>query len=211
VEAALAEEARGILEEHHRVWRRKAVLRRVYREEFFARLLQARRPGGVSVEVGGGPGFLKEICPELVSTDVVWTGWHDVVADAHALPFRSGSVSNVVGLDVLHHLERPMAFLREAERVLVLGGRLILIEPWITPLSYVVYRFLHQEDCDLIANPLSGRALRRHGAKKPFDGNQAVPYLLFRRRALGRTLERLPGRGSGHRPQPGRRARGLPR
>src|ERR1700737_3275254 len=60
--------AQQLLTNHRRVWRRKPALRRIYNEEFFARLISFRRPEGVSLEVGGGPGFLREQLPGLIST-----------------------------------------------------------------------------------------------------------------------------------------------
>src|SRR5580658_6603764 len=49
---AIDTQAHEQLRRHRRVWEQKAILRRVYKEEFFARLLASRRPGGLSVEVG---------------------------------------------------------------------------------------------------------------------------------------------------------------
>lgn len=185
-------EAQKLLAGHRRIWQRKPVLRRIYREEFFARLISSRRQGGVSVEVGAGPGFFKEMFPDVITTDVVWCPWLDTIADAQRLPFKSSCITNLMGLDILHHLETPLSFLKEAERVLVAGGRLILLEPWVTPFSYLVYRYLHQEDCDLKAHPLEGNAIRSADGKRPFDGNQAIPYLLFSPQALAKTLSHLP-------------------
>jgi SAM-dependent methyltransferase len=186
-------EAQLMLAEHRRIWQRKSILRRIYREEFFARLISSCRPGGVSVEVGAGPGFLKEMLPGLISADVVWCPWLDAIADAQSLPFKSSCITNLMGLDILHHLETPIEFLKEAERVLVPGGRVILVEPWITPFSYLIYRYLHQEDCELNAHPLKGNAIGRVTEKKALDGNQAIPYLLFGRGAMAVTLAALPG------------------
>ena len=180
------------LEEHRRVWEKKPVLRRIYREEFFARLVSHRREPGVSVEIGGGPGFFKKFFPEVVSTDLVWRPWLDLAADAQVLPFRSESVANLMGLDILHHLASPTAFLKEVERVLVIGGRLILIETWVTPFSYLVYRYFHQEDCDLKARPLEKSPFGEENHKKAFEGNQAIPYLLFGPKTVGKTLAVLP-------------------
>src|SRR5216684_2560182 len=62
-------EALEVLNRHRRIWKQKPVLRRIYQEEFFSRQLAQRKPGGISIEVGGGPGFFKEVLPEVVSTD----------------------------------------------------------------------------------------------------------------------------------------------
>ena len=185
--------AQQMLVEHRRIWKAKGILRRIYQEEFFARLISSRKPEGISVEVGGGPGHLRQMLPGIISTDVVWAPWLDAVADAQSLPFRSARVSNVLGLDVLHHVSAPMRFLEEAQRILVPGGRLILVEPWITPFSYLIYRYLHQEDCDLSARPWDNGPAPSAKAKKAFDGNPAIPSLLFRPRQRSKTLAALPG------------------
>jgi SAM-dependent methyltransferase len=185
-------EAQEVLRRHRRVWEQKPVLRRIYNEEFFSRLLSARTSGGVSVEVGGGPGFFKQLLPSVISTDLVSCPWLDVVADAQALPFQTSSVTNIFGLDVLHHLAAPMKLLKEAERILIPGGRLVLVEPWLTPFSRFLYRYFHQEDCDLSAQPWRLDDAREAPRKKAFDGNQAIPYLLFSSQNRQKTLAMLP-------------------
>ncbi len=77
--------------------------------------------------------------------------------------------------------------------MLVPGGRLILVEPWITPLSYFIFRFLHQERCDLSETPWLQNQIDGVPGKMAFDGNQAIPYLLFGPRHRANTLNSLPG------------------
>jgi SAM-dependent methyltransferase len=177
---------------HRRVWEHKPILRRVYNNEFFARLLASRKPDGLSVEVGAGPGFFKQFAPDILSTDLIWCPWLDAIADAQQLPFRSNSVANVFGLDMLHHLATPMTFLSEVSRILIPGGRLILVEPWITPFSYFIFRFLHQERCDLSETPWVVNPSKEALEKLAFDGNQAIPYLLFGPKHRSNTLDSLP-------------------
>ena len=189
---AIDTQAHEQLLRHRKVWERKPILRRVYNDEFFARLLASRNPNGISIEVGAGPGFFKQFAPDIISTDLIWCPWLDAIADAQQLPFGSNSVANVFGLDMLHHLATPMTFLSEVSRILTPGGRLILVEPWITPFSYFIFRFLHQERCDLsetpwLINPPGGGA-----GKLAFDGNQAIPYLLFGPNHRSSTLRSLP-------------------
>lgn len=190
---AIDTQAQEFFSRHRRVWERKRVLRRIYNEEFFARLLSFRKKDGTSVEVGAGPGFFKQALPGVLSTDIVWCPWLDAVADAQKLPFQTASVANIFGVDMLHHVAAPMTFLREAQRVLVSGGRLILVEPWVTPFSYFIYRFFHQEECDLSARPWELAEAQPPSDKKAFDGNQAIPYLLFGKRHRSQTFGSLPG------------------
>ena len=77
---------------------------------------------GRTVEIGGGIGQFKDRFPLVIATDIQIAPWLDLVADAQRLPFAQGSISNIVMIDVLHHLEFPLLFLREASRVLRPGG-----------------------------------------------------------------------------------------
>ena len=177
-----------ILQNHRELWRQKPVLRAIY-SDFYERITAACRPG-LSLEIGGGSGNLKDFAREVVSTDIVQVPWLDAAADAQALPFAAGSFANVVSVDVLHHIERPRRFLAEAERVLQPGGRVILLEPAITPISWAFYRFFHPEPVVLSADPLADGPLDSN--REPFDANQAIPTLLFERYRQ-RMIQAFPG------------------
>jgi SAM-dependent methyltransferase len=161
---------------HRAIWNARPELREVY-HSFFDQLLAAAGARKPIVEIGAGPGFFKEYCPSLISTDVISTQWVDVACDGCALPFASDSIGAFVMLDVLHHLPRPLDFMGEVARTLRSGGVVAMIEPWITPTSYVLYRWFHHEDCTLrvdIRNPFNSNG------KKAFDGNAGIPYNLVR-------------------------------
>lgn len=163
--------------QHRSAWRHKPALRAVY-EDCYRRIAASCQPGA-SLEIGGGTGSFKAFAPEVVSTDIQSVPWLDAVCDAHALPFAAGSFDNIVGCDVLHHLQRPRLFLDEAARVLRPGGRLVLIEPAITPASWIAYNFFHPEPVRMDEDPLADGAPET--SRDPFDANQAIPTLLFRR------------------------------
>ncbi len=124
----------------------KPLIRKIY-ADFYDRIVRelARDVPGAIVEIGSGSGDLKARVPEAISTDLFENPWLDLVADAYRLPFRDGSISNLVLLDVFHHLSRPLAFLHEAERVLAKGARTILFEPYISWISSVAYGCFHHE------------------------------------------------------------------
>jgi SAM-dependent methyltransferase len=172
------------LEDYREIYRRKGALRRVY-HDLLLRIRKELAPG-LTVELGCGSGNAKDLLHESVSVDVIPASWVDVAADGQALPFRDGSVANLVLVDVLHHMAQPGRFLHEAERVLVSDGRIVMVEPAITPVSWFFYRFLHHEGVDFSADPLDwGSSERVNGAAHdPFVGNQAVPTLLLRKSGL---------------------------
>jgi SAM-dependent methyltransferase len=166
----MTEALRGYLD----VWERKPVLREVY-DDFYNRIVASCRPG-LTVEIGGGIGNLKSRLPNVVATDVQFAPWLDCVADAQRLPFADGAAANIVMVDVLHHVEFPVRFFREAERLLAPGGRIIMLEPAITWGSTLFYRFVHHEPVRMSADPL--REGLQNPNRDPYDSNQAIPTLI---------------------------------
>jgi SAM-dependent methyltransferase len=164
-------------DQYRRVWERKPVLRRLYRD-YYRRILAACAPGR-TLEIGGGSGNLKEYAPNVISFDIVASPWLDLVADAQSLPFRAASFDNIVMFDVLHHIEQPFRFFEEAQRLLRPGGRVVMLEPAITPVSQVFYRLMHPEPVDMSADPFG--PARPDPERSPWDANQAIPTLLFGR------------------------------
>jgi SAM-dependent methyltransferase len=173
------------LADYRHVWQTKPVLRAVY--SHYYREIVARCRAGRTLEVGGGSGNLKSYVAEVVTSDIQPVLWLDVVADAHRLPFGAGSFDNIVLFDVLHHLQRPRLFLLEAERTLRPKGRLVLVEPAITPLSWLLYKLLHDEPVRMSDDPLAEGGL--DPTRDPFAANQAIPTLLF----FGRYRDQLAG------------------
>ena len=155
-------------------WDRKPVLRAVYRD-FYRRVAGACVPG-TTLEIGGGIGNLKRHLPEVVSSDVRFAPGLDCVIDAQRLPVATAAIANLVMVDVLHHLEDPLGFFREAERVLRPGGRIVMVEPAITPGSTLFYRLAHHEPVRTRVDPLRDR--RSVGARVPTGPNQAIPTLI---------------------------------
>jgi len=165
------------LARHRAAWEARPELRLVYRE-WFDRLLAAAGARRPVVEVGSGAGFFKAAAPALVASDVLPAPALDVRCDAGDLPFRAASLGAIVMVDAFHHLPRPLDFLAEAARALRPGGRIAMVEPWITLPSWVLYRFLHHEDCRLrvdVARPFGA------GNKAALEGNAAIPYLTLAR------------------------------
>ena len=98
-----------VLAEHRAIWKTKPVLRAVY-SNYYRKIISWCQEGK-SLEIGGGSGNLKKFAADVVSTDVAKTSWLDAVADAQTLPFRDGVFTNIVMVDVFHHIKQPRLFL----------------------------------------------------------------------------------------------------
>ncbi len=158
-----------VIDRRAQAWQTRPLLRDVYREYFeqmrqhFASDATAATPYGTVVEVGGGSGHFRSFYPQMIVTDVLPTRHIHLAADAMHLPFRDSSVNNIVMQDVLHHLPLPLRFFSEAQRVLKVGGRVVMTEPFISPVSGLCYRLSHPEPVDMDAplfrsqsNPVRG-------------------------------------------------------
>ena len=167
----------GRIAEHGRQWQRKPVLRDIYLDLY--RRMAAELTPGTTLEIGGGAGIFKEFAPDVVTTDILTAPWLDLVADAQALPFTPASFDNIVMFDVLHHIEFPRRFLTEATRILRPGGRIIMVEPAITPVSRPFYKLMHPEPVDMAADTLTDGL--PDPSRDAFAANQAIPTQLVTR------------------------------
>lgn len=170
-------QARRRFDEHRAAFARNPALRDLY-AGWYARIGAYLPELGVGprLELGSGPGLAAAYLPDMLRSDVVRAPWHHMVAAAEALPFREGTLGALVLFDVLHHLPSPAHFFEEATRVLAPGGRVIVCDPYVSPLSYPVYAWLHEEGLDFAPDALEPRWA---DGKDPFAGNQALATKLF--------------------------------
>ena len=80
----------------------------------------------VTLEMGSGSSLLWEHIPGLIRSNILFVKENDLVFSAFNIPFKDSSVGNIILINVLHHLQDPVAFFEEAERVLKPGGGLYI-------------------------------------------------------------------------------------
>jgi len=166
------------IEEYQIRWNEKPVLREIYADLYDK--IENVVCLGDTLEIGGGIGNLRLIHGNIIKIDIQYFSGINVVTDAHNLPFAGGVFANIILFDVLHHLQCPLQFFAEAKRVLCPGGRVIFVEPGITPVSKLLYKVGHQEIVDMrwdIRVPCEIKLDR-----DPYDSNQAIPTILFKRK-----------------------------
>ncbi len=129
------------------------------------------------LELGSGGGFFKSVAPHVVTSECVQVSGVDRVVDACKLGehFGPSSLDAIVAFDVFHHLPDAAGFLRGASRVLRPGGRIVLVEPWFTPLGQWFYRALHHEP--VVMNP-DDWSIRGFGRLE--GANSRLPTSVFR-------------------------------
>jgi SAM-dependent methyltransferase len=154
----------------------KESLSKIYSDVYrFFKLEIAAIPGDAPVlELGSGPGIGKDYISDLITSDVIPLPHSTLVARAESLPCKSNSLRAIISYNVLHHLPDIEAFLSEASRVLIPGGKLLFVEPTYTWWSGIIYRYLHHEPFDT----------QQIEWKLPEGGrlsvaNDALPWIVF--------------------------------
>ena len=157
-------------------WEARPAVRALYEQWFGLITGQLADLEGPTIELGAGIGAFAEFFPGAVPTDIESTPWSDEVVNAEALPYEDSSLANLVLVDTLHHLPQPRRFFAEAQRVLVPGGRVVMLEPYASTISKLAFRHGHHEDIDTGVDPLATEAL---SSERPMDANNAIPTLIF--------------------------------
>ena len=162
---------------HKEIIKNKLFLKKLYISWYQQQIAYAGKNnfGKKNLEIGSGGGFLKEVFPDVITSDILELGC-DMTFPGEKMPFENNSLNSVMMLNVLHHIPDTEGFLKEAFRVLTSGGRIIMIEPANTPFSRFIYKNFHHEPFLPEAkewkvdpgNPLS-------------NSNQALPWIVFER------------------------------
>lgn len=131
------------------------------------------------LEVGSGASPLKLFLPGIVTSDILELSYLDIIFDCHeidalgAIPDHSLDI--ITCTNVLHHLQDPILFLCNATKKLKKGGLVLIVEPYFSKLSHLIYRYLHHEDANF---SISSPHLRGKGGPLSFS-NQAIPHMIF--------------------------------
>jgi hypothetical protein len=135
------------------------------------------------LELGAGAGIsLKYLAGyKIQRTDLLATNAEGIQGgvDAQNLPFESNKFDLIIGMDFFHHIQNPTRALNEMKRVLKINGhgtQVMMIEPYVSLISYLPYKLFHDEETSLFRN----RRLREPVVgPNASDGDQTLPRLYF--------------------------------
>ena len=131
---------------HKEIIQSKPFLRNLYLDWYRTFVDEAQKiPTGKIVELGSGGGFLKEMIPNIITSDILPLATNDMTFSALNIPFSADSLSGLFMVDTFHHLPDARQFLNEANRVLKEGGKLIMVEPANSLWGRFIYTRFHHE------------------------------------------------------------------
>ena len=161
---------------HHEIILKKPFLKRLYNDWYAIFIKKSEEiKDGKYLEIGSGGGFLKEVFPEVITSDLLSLPNIDMIFNAEQIPFKENEIACIMMMNVFHHIPKPYLFLKEAERTLIKGGKIVLTEPANSAFGRFIYKHFHYEPFDEKA----GREIS--AGHRLSNSNQALPYIYFER------------------------------
>jgi len=162
---------------HRDIIKKKPFLKKIY-TDFYNRFKETAKdfpPEALLVELGSGGGFIKDIIPNVITSDILDLEGVDRRFSALSMPFGDAAVDAFFMIDVLHHVDDASAFFKEVSRCLKPGGKVVMIEPANTSWSRFIHRNFHHEPFDMEG----GWTIKKGGALS--GANTALAWIIFYR------------------------------
>jgi SAM-dependent methyltransferase len=132
------------------------------------------------LEIGSGAGvsslFLKN--KNVLRTDLLNHNLNGIQSGVNAemLPFETGKFEAALAVDMLHHVPFPHMVVDELIRVTNGGGKIVIVEPFVSALSVFAYKLFHPEKTSIFLKfstkePMVGQ--------RSADGDQIICQKLF--------------------------------
>src|SRR5438552_16145463 len=89
---------------HREVILNKSFLKKIY-EHWYTIFVEESKslPPGPCLEIGSGGGFIKEVMPEVITSDIIPLPHCDKCFPADRLPFKEEELSAIFMINVFHH------------------------------------------------------------------------------------------------------------
>jgi len=149
----------------------------LYKEWYELISQQLSNSEGMNLELGCGASFIDEIIKNIKKSDIFLNSNTDLKIDAMEVGLRfENKISNLILVNVFHHISNPELFLRSAEKSLVSGGRIIMVEPSNNIWSRLVYKLVGHEKFDI-----DQQTWEFESNDPLLDSNQALSWIIFKR------------------------------
>jgi ubiquinone/menaquinone biosynthesis C-methylase UbiE len=143
--------------------------------------VNAKLVGNNILEIGSGPGISSEFIKDKKLTLTDFLPWpHGKIVgsvDASQLPYKDNTFDSVFLVNALHHMQYPVSALAESCRVAKIGGRVVIVEPYVNIFSYLIYKIFHNEKTTWRYKfPSNGKISHKSAS----DGEQSVLQALLK-------------------------------
>lgn len=133
----------------------------------------------IILELGSGDGNIKKIIKECVTSDQFRKRNINRVENIYKINFKNDSISNIVMIDVFHHLKYPGLALKEINRVLIKNGRVIMIKPAMGLIPRIIYKIFHYEPNRFNLKINWNSVVKKIPSANENFAAQSIPWRLF--------------------------------
>ena len=149
----------------------------LYKEWYELISQQLSESNGLNLELGCGASFIDKIIESVKKSDVFLNANTDLKINAMEVGLKfENKISNLILVNVFHHISNPELFLMSAEKSLLKGGRIIMVEPSNNIWSRLIYKLVGHEKFD------TEQITWEFESNDPLlDSNQALSWIIFKR------------------------------
>ena len=142
----------------------------------YKKVLSETPAKGIALELGSGCGFVKEVIPEMITSDVIAYNAVDKVVNATAMPFQNEELRGIFMLNVLHHINNTPKAFQEFSRCLMTGGKMLIVDQFPGIPSHFILKYVHHETFNE-----KSPEWEFAGAGPLSDANGALAWIIFMR------------------------------
>ncbi len=135
----------------------------------------------IGIEVGSGAGFSKDFIKNknFKLTDLGSDEHLDIKnVDAQSTGLKNESLDFVIASNMIHHIPYPIKFFKEMNRILRVGGKLIIFEAYCSVIFQLATLIMKHEGFDFTLDVWDEES-PKSDEKNAWHGNIAVPHLIF--------------------------------
>jgi ubiquinone/menaquinone biosynthesis C-methylase UbiE len=131
------------------------------------------------LELGSGGGNIKKVIKECITSDQFKNKNIDRIENIYKINFKKNSISNIILIDVFHHLQFPSLALKEIHKVLIKNGRIIMVEPAMGLIPRIVYKIFHYEPNGFNLKIKWNNIPKKIPSSNKYFAAQAIPWRAF--------------------------------
>ncbi|MDP7197350.1 MAG: class I SAM-dependent methyltransferase [SAR202 cluster bacterium] len=133
---------------------------------------------GIELGCGTGIGELHIKSKNFELTDVLKSEWITQIVDAHKMPFENSSLDFIIINNAIHHLSKPIVFLKECSRVLRKEGKLLIQDSHLSLVMRILINIVKHEGYSYDVDVFDPEIIC-NDSNDPWSANLSLPDLLF--------------------------------
>lgn len=173
-----------IVSKNRKIYQNKDLIKIIYRNYYKTIKKNIYISNKKILELGSGGGNIKEVIKTCITSDQFKNRNIDRIENIYKINFKKDSISNIILIDVFHHLEFPSLALKEIHRVLIKKGRIIMIEPAMGLIPRFIYKIFHYEPNGFNLKINWNHISKRIPSSNRYFAAQSLPWRAFFLRQL---------------------------